>query len=46
MRARPEPGAPAVHVVEAAGDAPVYGRFGDFVLVELDGRRGWLSLGD
>jgi hypothetical protein len=46
VRARPEPTAPSVRTGAAAAEAPVYGRFGDYVLVEIDGRRGWLPAGD
>jgi hypothetical protein len=42
VRTRPEPTAPTVGTVAAPVEAPVYGRFGGYVLVELGGRRGWL----
>ncbi|WP_284351552.1 M23 family metallopeptidase [Roseisolibacter agri] len=43
VRARPDPAAPDVGLVAAPVEAPVYGRFGRYVLVEVDGRRGWLE---
>jgi murein DD-endopeptidase MepM/ murein hydrolase activator NlpD len=46
VRVRPEPNAPTVATAAAAVDAPVYGRFAGYVLVELDGRRGWLASDD
>jgi hypothetical protein len=45
VRARPDAAAPDVGVVAQAVAAPVYGRFGSYVLVEVDGRRGWLETG-
>jgi peptidoglycan LD-endopeptidase LytH len=45
LRVRPEPQAPPVRVTGAAAEAPVLGRFGGYVLVELDGQRGWVGEG-
>jgi hypothetical protein len=45
VRARPDAAAPDVGLVAEAVAAPVYGRFGSYVLVEVDGRRGWLETG-
>ena len=44
MRAGPTPGAVTLRTVARAVDAPVFGRFGDFALVETpDGARGWVA---
>jgi hypothetical protein len=45
LRSRPAAGAPPVQVVPRAAEGAVYGRFGDYVLVEVDGQRGWLASG-
>ncbi|MGZ8457706.1 MAG: peptidoglycan DD-metalloendopeptidase family protein [Gemmatirosa sp.] len=45
VRARPARDALALHTVAAPVDAPVYGRFGDFALVETpEGTRGWVGV--
>lgn len=45
LRARPEPTAPPVQVTAGPAEAPVYGRFGDYLLVEVEGQRGWVPGG-
>jgi peptidoglycan LD-endopeptidase LytH len=45
LRSRPAPTAPPVQVVERAAEGAVYGRFGEYELVEVDGQRGWLAIG-
>jgi murein DD-endopeptidase MepM/ murein hydrolase activator NlpD len=45
VRTRPAPDALALQTVAAPVEAPVFGRFGDFALVETpDGRRGWVGV--
>ena len=47
VRAHPTADAPAVRTVSRATDAPVFGRFGDYALVEVDdGARGWVDTSD
>jgi murein DD-endopeptidase MepM/ murein hydrolase activator NlpD len=47
VRARPAPDGVPLRTLDVPAELPVYGRFGDFTLVETpDGARGWVEAGE